>query len=120
MKAVLIFENDIDTLEVVSDIFEYGVYTSIAYKTKIPLSKVIDINPNLILIDYLLDNTLGSDLCLELKSSELTKHYPVIMFSANYKVEQIATNSRADAFLAKPFDLHKLLQLVNELALKAD
>jgi len=119
MKPVLIFENDIDTLEVVSEVFEYDGFKPISFKTKIPLSKVLELNPALILIDHLLDDGFGSDMCLEIKSGELTKHYPVIMFSANFKVEQIATNSCADAFLAKPFDLYKLLQLVKDLALKA-
>ena len=117
MKKLLIIENDRDTLDVMSVILEDNDFEVVESQKKISLREIERISPDVILIDHLLDDGFGSDLCLEIKSTPATKNIPVILYSASYKIEQLAHDNYADAFIAKPFDLNNFLQIVNELAL---
>jgi DNA-binding response OmpR family regulator len=82
-----------------------------------PIRAVEEINPNLIVIDYLLGNGFGDELCLEIKSNSSTQQIPVILFSASHNLAQIAHDSCADAYINKPFDLIDFVELVGDLAL---
>ena len=118
MKKLLIIENDRDTLDIVEVILEDNDFEVVASEKKISLGEIERIRPDVILIDHLLDDGLGSDLCLEIKSNPATKNIPVILYSASYKIEQLAHDNHADAFISKPFDLEDFLQIVNDLALQ--
>ena len=115
MKKLLIIEDDRDTLDVLSVILEYNDFEVVESQKKIPLQEIIQINPDIIVIDYMLNDGLGSDLCLQIKTDPATKNTPVILCSASYKIEQIAQDSCANAFIAKPFDLDDFMQIVNGL-----
>jgi CheY-like chemotaxis protein len=73
--------------------------------------------PNIIVLDHLLDEGYGSDLCLLIKEHETTKHIPVILYSASHQIEQLAKISCADAYIPKPFDLFYFMEMVDKLAL---
>ena len=118
MKKLLLIENDRDTLDVVGVVLEYDEFEVIQSQKKLPLSEIERINPDIIVIDHLLDDGFGSDLCLAIKSTPQTKNIHVILCSASYKVEQLAHENGADAFIAKPFDLNEFLSVVNKLVLK--
>ena len=116
MKKILIIENDPDTLDIVSILLGNSGYSVMPSATKLSLPEITEAGPNLIIIDYLLNDGVGSDLCLELKTDPATKHIPVILFSASHHLEAIAHSSHADAFIAKPFDLVEFVQVVDKLA----
>jgi two-component system phosphate regulon response regulator PhoB len=116
MKKLLVIENDLDTLEITSLIFQdqYEVTTS---TTRVPLEEIAKLSPNIIIVDYRLDDMLGSDICLEIKDNPLTRHIPVVLFSAGRNIEEIAHASCVDAFISKPFDIDDIVKVVNDLAL---
>jgi len=116
LKKSLIIENDIDTLDLIAIILEDNEFEVVKSERKIPLQEIVDLRPDLIVIDYLLGDGLGDELCSEIKSNPSTKDIPVILCSASYKIEQLAHDSHADAFLAKPFDLDDFLQMIKEFA----
>ena len=64
---------------------------------------------DLLLLDIWLSGWLGRDICIYLKSQEATKHFPIILVSANKDTENIAREAGADDFLTKPFELDELL-----------
>jgi two-component system cell cycle response regulator DivK len=39
----------------------------------------------------------------------------VIYFSANSDIQLLASNAGAESYLAKPFDLHQLEQVINKV-----
>jgi len=118
VKKLLLIENDRDTLDVMGVVLEYDEFEVVESQKKVSIVEIEQMNPDIIVIDHLLDDGFGSDLCRDIKSSPLTKNIPVILCSASYKVEELARESCADAFIAKPFDLNEFLKVVNELALK--
>ena len=116
MKKILIIENDIDTLDVLSFALTDNGYTVVPSETKISLQQIAEINPDVIVIDYLLSDGYGNELCLDIKSNPVTSRIPVILFSASIHLEKIIEACHADAFIAKPFDLLDFEKTVNGLA----
>ncbi len=117
MKKLLVIENDARTLDMIGYIFVHSGFKVVESLKKISVSEIDQLNPNIVVIDYLLSDGFGSDLCLEIKSNPHTNHLPVILYSASSKIEQVAHDSCADAFIAKPFDLDYFVRMVNNLAL---
>jgi DNA-binding response OmpR family regulator len=115
MKKLLVIENDVDTLEIIKVIFD-GSFDVITSTNRLSINEIHAISPGIILIDYSLDDCFGSEICLEIKNNQSTKHIPVILFSTNSDLEEIAHDSYADAFIIKPFELDNMIDLVNKLA----
>jgi signal transduction histidine kinase len=73
-------------------------------------------NPDLILLDIMMPGLDGYDTCKILKSSNKTKHIPIIMVSAlgRDSVERTkGLNAGADSFISKPFDQVELKAQIN-------
>ncbi len=115
MKKLLIIEDDRDTLDVIGAILEYNEYEVIESQRKLSLQQILEISPDIVVIDHMLTIGLGSDLCLQIKNDPSTQHIPVVLCSASYKIEQIASDSCADAFIAKPFDLDDFMRIIDGL-----
>ena len=119
MKKLLIIENDADTIDVVSIILEsYNNYEVVKSEKILPLEQIAEIKPNVIVLDQMLGDGLGSDLCFKIKEYTPTKHIPVIIMSASLNVEKVVQDCRADAFIAKPFDLDDFVNLIDTLAIQ--
>jgi CheY-like chemotaxis protein len=68
--------------------------------------------PDLLLLDIWMSGIDGRDICKHLKSGAATRQVPIIMVSATKNIEQIAKDSGADGFIAKPFQMEHLLAIV--------
>lgn len=106
----------LDALKIMLEEEGYEVETTehgaIAQSLKAPL-------PDLLLLDIWMSGMNGGDICKLLKSSDSTKSVPVILVSATKEIEQIAKDSGADGFIAKPFQMHDLLAIVAKHTNKA-
>lgn len=71
--------------------------------------------PDLILLDILMADIDGRDICKHLKNQPKTSHIPVIMVSANKDIEAISSQINADGFICKPFEMDDLLQMVADI-----
>ncbi|MBN1946269.1 MAG: response regulator [Bradymonadales bacterium] len=71
----------------------------------------------LLLINYVLPDVSGLDLCREIKSNPATAHVPTIILGGSYAPfnENQAYASGADAVLIKPFLTEELLTTLNRL-----
>ena len=74
----------------------------------------IDDLPDLILLDVLLSGKDGRALVKFLKTQKETRSIPVIMISAHPTAIASALEAGADHFLAKPFDMGHLLDIVDK------
>lgn len=70
--------------------------------------------PDLILLDVLLSGEDGGEICQRLKSSEKTRHIPVILISAHAGLAETAAKCGADSFLIKPFHLKEFRDIVKK------
>lgn len=76
--------------------------------------------PDLIILDLMMPDMDGYEVCQHLKSQEETKAIPIIMVSAygeNSEVRARGLRLGADAFLCKPFNRVEIKELIN-VALK--
>ena len=113
-KKVFIFDDNNDILELCTLILEDAGYE---IKTSATSNNIVDqvsaYMPDLIFMDNWLPDVGGIEATQELKSHPDLKHIPVIYFSANNDVSSLATKAGADSFLAKPFDIHALEEIVS-------
>ena len=76
-----------------------------------------DFEPNLIILDYLLNGKNGGEICQDLKNDPLKRGIPVIMLSAHPEAAKRNSEYGCDSFLSKPFDLNLL---INEIRMFID
>lgn len=67
--------------------------------------------PDLFLLDVMLPDGDGVELCIELKNGDQSGHIPVLMMSAHAGLDRV-TACQPDGFIPKPFDLMQVLQSV--------
>ncbi|MCD2422104.1 response regulator [Niabella pedocola] len=109
-KQILLIEDDSDICDLLeyilsADSYDLTVCTTIAEGKK-EIDRTI---PDLIILDIMLPDGNGSDLCNQIKSTLGTNKIKIILMSA---LEQ-PPNSHADHFIAKPFNIHTLKSTVS-------
>ncbi len=118
-KKIIIFDDDEDILSICSYILEeqgWEVHTFTDCNNII--EKVSTINPLVILMDNWIPDAGGIIATQTLKKSEEYKNIPVIYFSANSDIQLLAEHAGAETYLAKPFDLDDLEQIINTVLVK--
>ena len=67
--------------------------------------------PDLILLDIMMPEMDGYEVCMKLKGDEDTKHIPIVMLTARGESEAVlkSHNLGADDYVVKPFSLPTLL-----------
>lgn len=115
-KKILVIENDTSIADVMKELLADEDYNYVIYDDAVEIQPLIlEHQPDLILLDYLLDNTNGGELCSQVKKAPETAHIPVIIYSAAPKVLQSLGYYGCDLFVAKPFDLEYLTEQIKAL-----
>ncbi|MDN3549466.1 response regulator [Mucilaginibacter aquaedulcis] len=111
MTRILAVDDDKDILEVLQYILEdSGYQVETLANGQYIFDKIKQNPPDLILLDIMLGNLDGRDLCRKVKSNIDTRNIPVILISASHDVSQSLNQIGApDDFIAKPFDIDVLL-----------
>lgn len=112
---ILILDDDSDILFFCTYVFEnMGFAVSSSTHCNDIISQVKSANPDMVLIDNWIPDIGGVKATQQLKASAELKNIPVILFSANSNLPELAAEAGADDYLKKPFDLDEL----EDLALK--
>src|SRR4030043_1938117 len=117
-KRILIVDDNEDTVELLKKRLRSEEYdTAEAYDGEEGLKKVIDYNPDLIVLDVMMQKIDGYEVCRRLKLDENTRYIPVIMLTAKSDVASkvIGLDIGADDYLPKPFDYKELSARVRSL-----
>ena len=116
-KRILVVDDDPGISEVLKIILTEGGYDTDIISDGLHISeKVKDIKPNLILLDIWMSGIDGRDIIKILRKDKETNRIPIVIISALSNTEKIASESGADDFLAKPFDMGQLLTKVRKHA----
>jgi len=106
---VMIFDDDTDLLEVCSIVLKSKNYIVNALnKCDDLIQEVKAFSPNVILMDNWIPDIGGVKATQLLKSDLELKSIPIIFFSANDRVVELATEAGADFYLQKPFEIEEL------------
>ncbi len=114
MRRILVVDDDKDILEVIQYILEDSGYTVETLTNGHTLfDKIRTYKPDLIILDIMLGNMDGRELCSQIKTNVETYTTPVIMISASHALTDInSPKGRPDDFISKPFDIDSLLSCV--------
>ena len=119
LKKVLIVDDEEEILKLLVSIFE----TRTEYKISVAsdgeqgIRVAREEKPDLILLDVLLPNKNGFEVCQVIKSDPSTSFTKVIMLTGmtqNLDLQK-GWDSGVDAYIAKPFDIPALLNKIEEL-----
>ena len=112
---VAIFDDDHDILELCSFILQQkGFEVLTRPDCRDLLETVTDFKPDVILMDNWIPEAGGIDATQRLKAEPTLRQIPIIYFSANNDIKSLAAKAGADKFLAKPFDIDALENLVTD------
>jgi DNA-binding response OmpR family regulator len=118
-KLVVIIEDDRDILDLIDYILTDEGFTVRGYTHLERLEKIIDPQPSIILLDVRLADGSGDVLCKSIKNNPNTSQIPVVLISAHMALEEMAIACKADAYIAKPFNLTELVDTVNKFTAKS-
>ncbi|MBC7423193.1 MAG: response regulator [Ferruginibacter sp.] len=119
VKRILVYDDDADILEVCATILRMKGYDVLCRDNCKAILKDIEMYaPDVILMDNWLPDIGGVKAVQLIKGTPAFKHIPVIFFSANSHVEELAKEAGADFMLKKPFDLSELQQVIGTAILQ--
>ena len=114
MDKVLVIDDDHDILDLVKLILtRKGIDVIVSSEPGVVKETIKTNNPNLLLMDISMGTFDGRYLCSQLKKDPEFSFLPVILFSANKIDLHSITESGADDFLQKPFDINSLVDIIN-------
>jgi CheY-like chemotaxis protein len=115
MKKVLVVDDNHEILSVIRIILEMEGY-QVIYKDNAHhvMQTVFEYNPQIILLDVMIGDMDGREVCKALKTNPSTSHIPVVLISASPNIDY--NRYLANDFIAKPFDIEVLTEKVNSHA----
>jgi len=117
-KKIMIVDDDPDALAMMEKILSNEGYEliKVSNATEVGL-KAAQMTPDLILLDFLMPELDGFQVCRVLRESELTADTPIMAVTCLSKEEEIERifEAGADDYLAKPFKVEQLLEKTSEL-----
>lgn len=116
-KTVWIVDDDTGILEALRIVLESSDYEVKVISNVRGFKREINQTlPDLILLDIYIESENGREIVKDLKRDDKTRNIPIILTTADVFAIKNAKKDkyRADDFLAKPFALDDLLDLVNK------
>ena len=117
-QKILIVDDELDALTALKRALESDNYNVVeAVDGLSAIKKIKTEKPDIVLLDLMMPEIDGFEVCKRLKSDPLYKHVPIIMLTAkgenNDKIEGIEIG--ADDYICKPFDVDELVLRINNI-----
>ena len=113
MKEIYVVEDDPDIRELIKYLLESLEYKVESFPTAEDFYSGISGHlPDLILLDIMLPDGNGIEICKELRDQQLTNEIPVLLMSAHADASVLRGHCAND-FIAKPFDIDDLISRIN-------
>jgi two-component system phosphate regulon response regulator PhoB len=122
MSRVLVVDDDFDISETLQHALELAGYDSVAALTgAAALAEVKRRVPDLILLDQMLPDIDGAEICRRLRASPETRRVPIMFLTAraeeSARIRGLALG--ADDYITKPFSLDELLLRIQAVLRRA-
>jgi CheY-like chemotaxis protein len=121
VKTILLADDSITIQKVVELTFSEGDYQVVCVSNGAQaLKKVGEIHPNIILLDVIMPEKNGYEVCEELKHDPSTSGIPILLLTGTFEPfdRKRAESAGADGHLTKPFESQLLISKVEELIAK--
>lgn len=118
MSKVLVVEDSVAQQQMISDLLkDSGLTVAVANNGVEALSHVQQDHPDIVVLDIVMPQMNGYEVCRRLKADPKTQNVPVVMCSS--KGEEFdrywGMRQGADAYIAKPFQPNELIGTVRQL-----
>jgi excisionase family DNA binding protein len=117
-RRVMIVDDDPDALALMENILTDDGFelVKVSNATEVGL-KAAQLGPDLILLDFLMPEINGFEVCKALRDNELTRSIPIMAVTCLSKEQDIERifSCGADEYLAKPFRVDQMLEKVRDL-----
>jgi DNA-binding response OmpR family regulator len=117
-KHIVVIEDEKDILEILEyNLKREGFRVSISSDGKSGLNMVLQNKPDLVLLDIMLPELDGLDICQRLKNDPSTHTIPIIMVTAKEEESDVVLGLGlgADDYITKPFSPKELIARVKAL-----
>lgn len=115
LKRILVLDDNPGVLDVIKEALLYENFeVSVTSDCQNFFKTIAEYSPNLIMLDYKLNDFSGDDICRQIKSDERFSDIPVIICSA-YVGKNDFLSCNYDAIISKPFGLDELILTVSGL-----
>ena len=117
-EKILIVDDDEDILLIVQTILASAGYSAfIAHDGREGVDMALELRPELILLDVMMPELSGWEVCTTLKNSPETRQIPIVMLTVKSEIRDLITGMQvgADDYITKPFTRRKLLSTVRRL-----
>ncbi len=113
MRGIIyVLEDDQGIREVIELILGLESYVVKSFTTINDFMSADRRSADLFLLDVMLPDGNGIEVCKELKSSITTREVPVVIMSAHADLKNLGKECPAEGFITKPFDINKFLQKI--------
>jgi len=116
VKKILIIDDSPDSVFLLQDRLEReGFEIAKAYNGEMGIQKAVEGKPDLILLDVMMPDISGYDVCKILSSKEETKLIPIILLTALTEANNLVKGLQSGAFdyIKKPFNRIELIARIN-------
>lgn len=123
MKRILVIDDLPENVFMIQDRLEHEGYEVItAFNGKDGIERALNEIPDLILLDVMMPDITGFEVCKILVNDDKTKHVPIILVTAKSTAEDTKEGLEAGAFdyIKKPFNRIELLARVHSALKFAD
>lgn len=118
MSTALVVEDSLTDKEVLTHCLEHGgIHVLTAKSAEEALEQVKNHQFDVIILDVVLPDRSGFEICRDLKENDTTRAIPVIICSTKgTEMDKFwGMKQGADAYLAKPIDQEELVRTVKQL-----
>jgi len=118
MNTALVVDDSVTEKQIITQCLQRGgLNVETACDADEALAKIISQKPDVIILDIVLPDKSGFELCRDLKAKAETKKIPVVLCSTKgSEMDKFwGMKQGADAYLAKPVDQEQLLRTVKQL-----
>ena len=120
---ILIIDDEVSIRDMLSLALEAAGFNVLqAENAQLGHAAIIDHQPDLVLLDWMMPGTTGLELLRRLKRDELTAQIPIIMLTAKAEEDHkiAGLDAGADDYIPKPFSPRELISRVNAVLRRID
>lgn len=122
LEVIQIIEDDPQQAQLIDrEVRKAGYRTNVAYDGQTGLNDVLRLRPALVLLDVMLPEIGGHEVCRQLREDAQTSTIPIIMISAlgseEHRTAGLAIG--ADDYVVKPFSLSELMARIKAILRRA-
>lgn len=117
-KKILVVDDEPNIVRSLTFVLDKGGYdVSIAGDGVEAMSMIRESKPNILILDVMMPNKSGYDVCSEIKSDPELRDIHVVMLTAKGQVgdREAVLSQGADEYISKPFSPIEILARVKEL-----